>query len=338
LIVVQNRALEFVNTNSSDRMVEMVSRTFALSIKKLPQTLREAVGLAYLLFRVSDCLEDHPGMGAERKVNLLEIWERVLLGREPAGLFVSKISDLDSNDPEVYVAQHAESLIKTLDSMPSELGEFIRARCGRSTLGMARWQRQGPHIDTVDELDDYMHQVAGRVGYLMTDIYTWYYPQLREKKEAMLPISRQVGLGLQTVNVIRGLRKDQDRGWVFFPLELLTSVGINRQQFFEREFEREALQALNLLIQKAQGHLNHGLIYIAAFPFYLYRARMANIWPLCFALKTLAISRDNPEVIRGQVKISRRDVREIMQATSVFGLSDRWLRDYCSRLNEGGLF
>jgi farnesyl-diphosphate farnesyltransferase len=277
-------------------------------------------------------------MDAERKAKLLIKWEQVLRGNEPAGLFVSEISDLDSSDPEVYVAKHAGSLMKTLEGLPPELGEFIRIRCSRSTLGMARWQRKGPLIDTVDELDDYMHQVAGRVGYLMTDIYTWYYPQLKDKKETMLPISRQVGLGLQTVNVIRGLQADRARGWVFFPKEFLESARINRQQFFEKEFERQSLHALDLLIQKAERHLYHGLAYIGAFPARLYRARMANIWPLCFALKTLAISRGNPEVIYGQVKISRDDVREIMRVTSIFGWSNRWLRDYYGRLYEGGAF
>jgi phytoene/squalene synthetase len=200
---------------------------------------------------------------------------------------------------------------------------------------MARWQRQGPLIETADELDDYMHQVAGRVGYLMTDIYTWYYPQLMGKKDDMLPVSRQVGLGLQTVNVIRGLQADRDRGWVFVPMEFLECAGINRQQFFEKEFEEQSLQVLDLLIQKAEAHLNYGLPYIGAFPGRLYRARMANIWPLCFALKTLAISRENPQVIYGQVKISREDVREIMRTTSVFGWSNRWLRGYCKKLIRG---
>ena len=335
--VIMSRGLYSSDTDSNDRMVEMVSRTFALSIKKLPRDLREAVSLAYLLFRVSDCLEDHAGMDAERKAILLEMWERVLRGNEPVELFVSEISDLDGSDPEVYVAKHAGSLIKTLNGLPPEIAEFIRIRCGRSTLGMARWQRQGPLIDTVDELDDYMHQVAGRVGYLMTDIYSWYYPQLKDKKEALLPISRQVGLGLQTVNVIRGLQSDYARGWMFFPKELLESVRINRQQFFEKEFERQSLQALDLLIQKAERHLNHGLAYIAAFPARLYRARMANIWPLCFALKTLGISRGNPEVIYGQVKISRDDVRGIMRITSILGWSNRWLRGYCRNLHKEGI-
>ena len=37
-------------------MLEMVSRTFALSIRYLPKALQEPVSLSYLLFRVSDGL------------------------------------------------------------------------------------------------------------------------------------------------------------------------------------------------------------------------------------------------------------------------------------------
>lgn len=176
--------------------------------------------------------------------------------------------------------------------------------------------------------------MAGLVGYLMTDIYAWYYPQLKVKKEALLPVSREVGLGLQTVNVIRGLRSDLARDWIFMPKEYLDQVGINRQQFFETQYEEQALQAVAMLVDKAQEHLSYGTAYIAAFPRRLYRARIANIWPLCFAIKTLAKSRDNVEVIRSEVKITRGNVQEIMRATSLLGWSNRWLEGYCQRLQN----
>ena len=324
-----------MDMNKYDHMVEMVSRTFALSIKNLPRTLREAVGLSYLLFRVSDCVEDHADMDAGRKAELLEIWEQVLQGDEAPTAFTDRISDLDGSDPEVYVAKQAGDLIHYLHSMSPELQGYIVDRCGRSALGMARWQKQGPLVDTVDELDDYMHQVAGIVGYLMTDIYTWYYPFLYEKKDAMMPVSRQVGLGLQTVNVIRGLRSDLGRGWIFVPKEYLDQVGITRQQFFAPEHEVRAMQVVNMLVQKAERHLDYGLEYISAFPRRLHQVRLANIWPLFFAIKTLALSRDNVEVVRSEVKITRDDVSQIMRMTTLKGWSNRWLREYYERLNHG---
>ena len=56
------------------------SRTFALSIERLPGVVGEAMCLAYLLLRVSDFLEDNDYMPVERKVELLKLWDRVLPG------------------------------------------------------------------------------------------------------------------------------------------------------------------------------------------------------------------------------------------------------------------
>jgi len=313
-------------------MLEMVSRTFALSIRYLPEALQQPVALAYLLFRVSDGLEDHAELLADRKVALLEEWNCVLKGETSPLEFVRNIADLDRRDPEVYVAQHAPDLIAALDAVPIDLREPIVARVSESTLGMARWQQHGPFVSTLAEMDDYMHYVAGLVGYLMTDLFSWYSVHFRSRRAELLPMSREIGLGLQTVNVIRGLRGDYQRGWVFVPQEMLNAVGIDRDQFFLPAFEDLALEVVNQLIDKAEGHLQYGLDYISALPWRDHRVRLACIWPLCFALKTLAISRDNVEVLRSEAKITRQDVKTIMRKTFVLGWSDRWLRGYIDSL------
>ena len=317
-----------------DQMLESVSRTFALSIKNLPHKLQKPVGLAYLLFRVSDTIEDHPYLEASRKIELLELWADVLEGHRASKSFVDSISDLDSSDSEVYVTQHADELMEYLYSLSPILQEMLTTRVKRSTLGMARWQRQGPFVDTVEELDDYMHQVAGRVGYLMTDIYAWYSPSFAKQKDELMPLSREIGLGLQTVNVIRGIPKDYERGWLFIPGTYLSQEGLSRDQFFEPGNESRAINIVNKLADKADKHLSHGLTYISAFPRYQHRVRLASIWPLFFAIKTLAISRDNIEVIRNEVKITRADVKTIIRNTTMMGWSERWLKAYYDKLNQ----
>jgi farnesyl-diphosphate farnesyltransferase len=313
-------------------MLEMVSRTFALSINYLPPVLREPVSLAYLLFRVSDGLEDHTEMMATRKAYLLEQWNQVIQGQMPAFEFVQNIADLDRNNPEIFVAQQAPDLIAALAASPEEVRDPIVARVSEATQGMARWQLKGPFVTTLADMDDYMHHVAGLVGYLMTDLFSWYSSQFRAHSEELLPLSHEIGLGLQTVNIIRGLRSDYQRGWVFVPQEMLSTAGINREQFFLPDFEDRALQVVNLLIDKAEQHLQYGITYISAFPWWNHRLRLACIWPLCFALKTLALSRDNVEVLRSEVKITRRDVKEIMRQTFLLGWSDRWLYGYVNNL------
>jgi farnesyl-diphosphate farnesyltransferase len=238
------------------------------------------------------------------------------------------VADLDGSDPEVYVVKNAGDLIDFLHTLPAEIQKFIVDRVKRTTLGMARWQIQGPYVETEEELDDYMHQVAGRVGYLLTDIFAWYSPVIRARKEELMPLSREYGLALQTVNIIRGLRKDYERGWVFVPRTYLDQVGITREQLFMPGYEDKALQVINLLSDKAECHLRHGLEYIAAFPIHQHRIRLACMWPLFFAVKTLALSRNNINVLLTEVKMSRQDVTKIMRQTTLMGWSNWWLNKY----------
>ena len=52
-------------------MLRQVSRTYALTIPRLPGGLLEAVTNAYLLCRIADTVEDEPGLDLARKEILL---------------------------------------------------------------------------------------------------------------------------------------------------------------------------------------------------------------------------------------------------------------------------
>lgn len=310
------------------QMLRNVSRTFALSIEQLPQMVRDAITIAYLLLRVSDCLEDHDAISADRKARLLRLWACVLTGSEPAANLINSITDLDSSDPEVRVAQNADSVVDQLHQLPSELQMAIIQRVNCTSLGMARWQEHGPYVEDEAALDDYMHQVAGRVGYLITDIFAWHSPLVRQRKAQLMPLSREYGLALQTVNVIRGMRQDYERGWVFVPHTFYKTVGLTRDSLFAPENIDKALLVVNMLADKAERHLRHGLTYIITFPRLQHRIRLASMWPLFFAVKTLAISRNNPNVLLSEAKIGRDQVKKIMQHTKYFGWSNHWLALY----------
>lgn len=318
------------------QMLREVSRTFALSIEQLPGPSREALTLAYLLLRVSDGIEDHPSLGAARKVELLELWERILAGSEPPDALPRALADLDPRNPEVGVALRAPDLLARVDRLPAGLREPLLGRVRKTTLGMARWQRHGPRVADEAELDDYMHQVAGRVGYLITDVFAWYSSAVRERRDELLELGREFGLGLQTVNVIRGLRGDLQRGWIFVPRTYLEDAGISGTELFDPAEVERALAVVERLAQKAERHLWHGVEYVLTLPRRLHRYRLMCIWPLLFAARTLAVSRGNPRVLRDEAKITRKDVRAIMRATALFGWSNRWLEWYYDRLNPLG--
>ncbi len=309
-------------------MLRTVSRTFALSIEKLPPILREAITIAYLLFRISDCIEDHPAIRPDRKAYLLRLWGTILNGNGPPNRLIAELQDLDTADPEVYVALHADRVIEHLKNQPQQLREIISKHAHDTAEGMARWQEQGPFIKTEEEMDDYMHQVAGRVGYLVTDVFSWYSPVVREKREMLTPLGREFGLGLQTVNIIRGLRKDYDRGWVFVPLSFLETKGLSPESFFDIARRQQALAVIDLLIEKAKRHLNNALTYITLLPRGERQIRLSCIWPLLFAVKTLALSRNNHSVLESETKMTRNQVKNIVLISNALFWSNSALKFY----------
>ncbi len=313
-------------------MLRNVSRTFAISIEQLPAALRDAVVIAYLMFRVSDCLEDSDELGASRKAELLRLWAKVLSGEAAVDSLTEAVANLDENDPEVYVAQHADQLLEELRKLPRPNQETILHHVQQTSLGMARWQEHGPYVETEEEMDDYMFEVAGRVGYMLTDLFAWHSPFIAKQKDKLRPLAREFGLALQTVNIIRGMRKDYERGWVFVPRSFYEPFGLTRDSLFAPENQGAALQVITRLADKAESHLRHGLQYIIHIPPIHYRIRLACMWPLFFAIKTLAVSRDNIYVILNEAKITRGEVTRIIRNTTLMGWSDHWLRSYYSEL------
>lgn len=309
-------------------MLRNVSRTFSLSIEQLPPVLRETVTVAYLLFRVSDCLEDHADLVAERKANLLRLWGDIVTGSRPARDLVNQISELDDTDPEVYVARRADVVMQYLNTIPEKPRNILASHVYETSQGMARWQEDGPFVTTEEEMDDYMHQVAGRVGYLLTDIFSWYSPEIHKIRESLIPLGREFGLALQTVNIIRGLRRDYERGWVFVPATYFEKIGLSREEFFDKTNMDKALSVIKLLVDKAKRHLNNGLTFITLLPRKERRIRLFCIWPLLFAVKTLALSRNNPEVLTSETKITRNQVKNIVLVSSTLFWSNSCLSRY----------
>ena len=314
--------------------LRLVSRTFALSIEKLPTLLRESITLAYLAFRVSDFLEDNQTMPPERKVELLHLWVDVLDGRVDPEALTGRLADVDPRDPEALVARHAGDVLAYIRSLPPELQGYILREARDSALGMARWQTRGPLVHDEADLDDYMFEVAGRVGHMLTHIFAWYYAPLRHLHDQMMPLAREFGLALQTVNVIRGLRKDYERGWIFVPRSFCERVGLKPPDLFKPENFESAMKVVDMLADKAERHLRKGLDYIKMIPPRFHRIRLACMWPLFFAVRTLAISRGNRAVLQNEAKMSRDEVQQIIRETWVMGWSNSWLDSYYERLSS----
>jgi farnesyl-diphosphate farnesyltransferase len=314
-------------------LLRLASRTFAIGIEQLPGVLCDAGTVAYLLLRVSDYLEDNEDMPDQTKIELLNLWVEILNGNAGCESLTSQLRHPNTSNPDAVVAQHAEDILARLALLPAEVSGIITHHVIRSTQGMARWVRRGPHVDDEADMDDYMFEVAGRVGYLLTHLFAWYSRSIRVKIKELLPLAREFGLALQTVNVIRGLRKDFERGWVYIPRKFLEAANVTAQELFEPGNREEAIKVLDMLADKAERHLHAALTCIKTLPPWQHRIRLACIFPLMFAIRTLAISRRNTDVFSHEAKITREEVKRIVRDATLWGWSNAWLDRYSKKLN-----
>jgi phytoene/squalene synthetase len=294
--------------------------------------------VAYLLLRVSDFLEDNQTLPAGRKHDLLCLWDRILAGLERKRRLLRELrtETWDADDAEAEVANRYPEIMRRLTRLPDSQNQVVIERVRETTQGMALWQVRGSVFDDEADLDDYMHYVAGVVGYMITEVFSEVSLLIAGRRERLMPLGREYGLGLQTVNVIRGLRKDYERGWIFVPRSFCEAEGLEPEGLFDPANLPRSRRVLDRLVQKAERHLIAGLAFVMKLPRSMHRVRLATMWPLLFAARTLAISRDNPQVLLGEAKISRRDVKAIIRHTTALGWSNAWLtRYYRSLIQEG---
>lgn len=339
MAVTTNATVDHI-TGTMPAMYEMlgrVSRTFALSNRCLPRRFRRAMTLAYLLLRVSDFLEDNHELSAGRKRDLLVLWDRILGGVARKRQLIRELRSVSwpSDNVEAEVASRFPEIMRRLDRLPESQHAVVRRWVRETTRGMALWQERGSVFEQEEDLDDYMHYVAGIVGYMITEVFSVVSLLIAGRRRELMPLGREYGLGLQTVNIIRGLRKDHERGWIFVPESFCHDEGMEPEELFDPAQLPRSLRVVQRLSVKAERHLLAGLSFVMKLPRSMHRVRLATMWPLLFAARTLAISRENPAVLLGEAKISRREVKAIIRHTSAMGWSNAWLARYYRSLLDG---
>lgn len=315
-------------------VLRATSRTFAIGIEGLPPSLQEEMRLAYLILRVSDYLEDNTTLPPTEKATLLDLWADTLKGEDPDPALLAHLSATDDPSPDSMAAHHAWEILQGLRKLPDKARTVICTHTRDSTLGMARWVRRGPDFETETDLDDYMHEVAGRVGYLITGLFSLESPKVRSMEQEMMRLGREFGLALQTVNVVRGIPSDIDRGWFFVPKEFLPETVRSGEAFLAEENRAQAVKVVDGLLAKATRHFEAAEQYISLLPRSGRKLRFFCLLPYFFGVRTLALSKKNPEVLRSEVKLSRAEVRSIATRTKLLGWSNAWIRGYSRRMAE----
>ncbi len=297
------------------RHLQGVSRTYAILVPMLPRGLADTVGLAYLLMRVVDTLEDCAALDDEQRLARFAELERVLADPQAPtpDVLCEPIGDTDAE--AVLMGDMAE-VLERLRGLESPDREAVYD-CAREMMGgvrkiMARAGQRGrpyPAIRDADEMREYCYYVAGVVGVMLNKLMARYLkmPGLLQLRE----LSIELGIGLQLVNVLKDALTDAKHGRRYLPT---TSDGTLSPSEIYR-----------LALTEARTSLQRGIEFVLALPSHARELRYFCGLPIAWGAMTLSrAERDS-----GAAKIGRSSIQSSIDRFKALAGDDnalkRWL-------------
>ena len=316
-----------------DYLLQGVSRTFALTIPRLPKGLSRAVANAYLLCRIVDTIEDEVGLSLEEKRRFCHDFAEVVRGRSASETLRDQLAPLLSR--ATLPAEHEliavlPRVIQITHALDAAQQEALALCVEIMAEGMAKFQgldlKKG--LPTLKDHNQYCYVVAGVVGEMLTRLFCHYSEDIRRHEDEMMRLAVSFGQGLQMTNILKDLWDDHDRGVCWLPQDVFDRNGGFKLEELEPGHENDAFKAgFSELIGIAHGHLLNALRYTLLIPAREKGMREFCLWALGMAILTLRNISEHPDFEKSsEVKITRRAVRTTIITSRLFRTSDRGLK------------
>src|SRR6266404_590743 len=303
-------------------LLKEVSRSFYLTLRVLPASIRPQISLAYLLARTTDTIADTQLLPVEHRLEALQMLRERILGTRETELQFGQLALQQSSPAERILLEQCETSLTLLQTLtPSDI-KLVRlvldTITGGQELDLRRFAAASETgivaLSTDKDLDDYTYRVAGCVGEFWTRMCRAHvFPNAILDDKLLLANSVRFGKGLQMVNILRDLAADLRLGRCYLPEERLTAIGLVPAELLQSANEPRVRPLLNAYICRSEEYLRAGWMYTNALPWSSVRVRLACAWPILIGLLTLRLMRDGNVLDPQQrIKISRKEIRNCL--------------------------
>lgn len=332
-------------------LLRQVSRSFFLTLRVLPHTINDPIGIAYLLARASDTIADTTLIQVPRRIDALRqlrasIQQACEARTGPPPDFgdlaeaCETIAGEGTSSERILLERFGEllSLFRSLE--PDDrlrIGKLLETIiCGQENdlLLFGTNSNQVVAFKSEKELDRYTYEVAGCVGEFWTEMCrVRVFPTARINDSVLKANGVLFGKGLQLVNILRDLPKDLRRGRCYIPEDTLAGCGLTPKSLLDPSSMKRFRPLYDIYLKQAETYLSAGWQYTTSLPFRCVRIRLACAWPLLIAVKTLQRLRTaNVLDDKCRIKISRFEVRQLMlQSAIAYPFPGIWNRLFARR-------
>jgi farnesyl-diphosphate farnesyltransferase len=307
-------------------LLKHVSRSFYLTLRVLPEGMREPMGLAYLLARAADTIADTEATPPELRLELLLSFR----AQVNSGADTARLEKIGAALTGKQAHRHERILLESLQpaiELLQELSEFdrkhVRSVVTILTQGMEFDLKTFPDetsgqlaaLQSRAEFDNYTYLVAGCVGDFWTRMTAAHTGAFSGCDMADLcACGIRFGKALQYTNVLRDCAKDLRIGRCYLPLELLQNAGLAPADLLNPDSSARARPVLGILLRVALEHFREAKRYTLTIPPSYGRLRLGCLWPVLIGLETLIALAGNERWLdpARASKITRRQVYRIM--------------------------
>lgn len=278
-----------------------VSRSFAMVIQQLPEDLKDAVCVFYLVLRGLDTVEDDMKLDPAIKIPLLRDFHKKSYDRS------FKMSGVGDKHDYVVLLENYQKITGAFATLNPLYQDVITDICYKMGNGMADFGES--EVKTIEDYDQYCHYVAGLVGIGLSGLFSASgreLPTLKDEHE----ISNSMGLFLQKTNIIRDYHEDLFSDRVWWPRSVWNKYANELSYFTNHPTDTKSIACLNHLVTDALRHVPDCLIYMSL----LQNKKIFGFCaiPQVMAIATLAKVYNNPNVFTGNVKIRKGLAAKLM--------------------------
>lgn len=206
------------------------SSNFHFAFKVLPKEERIAINSIYSLFSYIDSIVDEGELTSDtiaRKERRLKFWSAV----------VDELYNDSLPSPIFYPLYYA---IKRF-SIPKQYIVTLIDGCRRDL-----YQKR---YSTFNELKDYCYSVAGVVGLVVIEIFGYKYLETRN-------YAINLGYAMQLTNILRDIKKDKDRGYIYIPLEDLEKFEYSEDDLFAEVYNDNFVELMQFEVNRAREYFH----------------------------------------------------------------------------------
>ncbi len=303
-----------------------VSRSFYLTLRVLPQHIREPIAVAYLLARAADTLADTNALAEDERLHYLLCFQGYIVAPETVVACdeIQRVLQGEFNNPDegklLEMLPQLFSLFAALDSRDKRLvKQVVSTLCSGMVFDLQTFPKEGSGdtqaLKSFADFDHYTYQVAGCVGEFWTEISMQHTALLKGwNRQYYSELGIQFGKALQYTNILRDLPRDLRIGRCYLPQTWLHENNLNIEQLLEGERSKATDALLRQGVKQSLEYFDSAEQYILAIPRRCIRLRLAALWPLMIGLASLKRLIDAPNWldVNTIIKVDRRWVYSML--------------------------